>query len=56
MDLGVSDPQGSRKETRFESEDPLTSTDSSPTLRGRGVPSPPSRSSSQGSRYREHSD
>lgn len=60
MDLGLSDPQGTsttQKETRFEGEDPLTSSDSSPTQRTRGMQraSPPSRSSSQGSRYREHS-
>lgn len=55
MDLGIIDPQGTtRKETRFESEDPMSSSDNSPTSRERGIPSPPSRSSSVGSRYREH--
>jgi hypothetical protein len=54
--MGV-DPSSStaRKETRFEHDETLSSSDNSPEgPRGRGmVGSPPSRSSSQGSRYRE---
>ena len=58
MDLGLGDPSSTpRKETRFEHEETLSSSDNSPEgpPRGRSLPmgSPPSRSSSQGSRYRE---
>jgi len=55
--MGVSDPSSStRKETRFEAEG-TSSTEHSPESRGRGVTpgeTIQSRSSSQGSRFREH--
>jgi hypothetical protein len=54
LDLGIHEQDPTpRKETRF---DPLSSSEDSPDPRGRGMMHDPirSRSSSQGSRFREH--